>query len=92
MSEPFVTVLREIEESPDSFSIHVIASWCGKAATELERLSEAAAEIEQWSKVVGPMYERGSLAESGIIHMTTEEYFALGQLLNRAQSTKDSGQ
>lgn len=45
MSEPHVTVLREIKESPDSFSPYVVASWCGKAADEIERLE---AEKETW--------------------------------------------
>ena len=39
MSEPFVTVLRDIEREPHTFAPYVMASWCGKAATELERLS-----------------------------------------------------
>lgn len=39
MGEPCVTVLRDIEREPHTFAPYVMASWCGKAATELERLS-----------------------------------------------------
>ena len=51
MSEPFVTVLREIRDNPNSFSLYVIASWCDKAADLLEanaaEIAELRAENEQ---------------------------------------------
>ena len=47
MSEPYVTVLREIHDNPDQFALLVIASWCGKSADEIERLT-AEVEAERW--------------------------------------------
>ena len=48
MSEPYVTIMREIESDPNSFALLVIASWCGKTADELERLQ---AEVQVLEKI-----------------------------------------
>lgn len=47
MSEPFVTVLQEIADAPDTFSPYVVASWCGKASKHIEQQQ---AEIERLQK------------------------------------------
>lgn len=38
MSEPILTVLKRISDQPGDLSPFAIASWCGKAADEIERL------------------------------------------------------
>ena len=55
MSEPFVTVLREIRDNPNSFSLYVIASWCDKAADLLEA---NAAEIATANALMDDMCTR----------------------------------
>ena len=47
MSEPYVTVLREIHDNPDQFALLVIASWCGKSADEIERLTAELDRVER---------------------------------------------
>jgi len=46
MSEPYVTIMREIKSDPNSLALLVVASWCGKTADELERLQARVEQLE----------------------------------------------
>lgn len=70
MSKPHVTILREIREYPDIFSLLVIADWCGKAADEIEglqadlhaavvQLKEEIAENDRLREAMSESYEPG---------------------------------
>ena len=72
MSEPFVTVLQEIADAPDTFSPYVVASWCGKASKHIEQQQ---AEIERLKAVVeaAKKVEQGEYCADGYRNCSVNE-------------------
>ena len=66
MSDPYATILREIHDDPNAFSLLVIASWCGKSADEIERLEAENAYLKHFATSIEVQY--GNSGFTGIDH------------------------